>query len=126
MYTNFNLYTGSTERCDLESKPLLNKPNATIKYLVQILQTNNNLAPSHLGFIGDENCPVCIQYFDGTEKYIPYTKQLLPKDQRGFKQMPKVFNNKKHANNAIKQAQKSDIAFGICGKLYELVPIEIN
>ena len=39
--------------------------------------------------------------------------------------MPKVFDNKKQANDAIKEAKKSDVAFSETDKLYEIVPIEI-
>lgn len=107
--------------------PALNKPDVSgsLKFLVQILQkTDEIFLPSRLGFIG-ASCPVCCQYFDGTEKYIPSTKKLLPKNLRGFKQMPKVFDNKKQANDAIKEAKKSDVAFRETNKLYEIVPIEI-
>lgn len=92
--------------------------NGNLKFLVQILQKNDNIfLPSRIGFIG-ASYPVCVQYFDGTEKNMPVGME-------GFKQMPKVFNTKKDAIKAIKGAKKMDIHSKERNKLYELVPIEI-
>lgn len=102
------------------TSPALNKPDvsSSLKFLVQILQKNEEIfLPSRIGFIG-ASYPVCCQYFDGTEKNIP-------KGMKGLKQMPKVFDTKKDANKAIKEAKKSDVAFRETNKLYEIVPIEI-
>ncbi len=95
------------------------KPNSEkkghVKYLAQVLQDNGDFLPSRVGFIG-ESCPLCVQYFDGTQK--------TPKAFNGLRQMPKVFNKKKDAQAAIKEAKKFDKAFGE-KHIYELVPIEI-
>lgn len=74
--------------------------SGSLKFLVQILQKNEEIfLPSRIGFIG-ASCPVYCQYFDGTEKNIP-------KGMKGLKQMPKVFDTKKAANKAIKEAKKN-------------------
>ena len=61
--------------------PALNKldVSGSLKFLVQILQKNDEIfLPSRLGFIG-ASCPVCCQYFDGTEKYISKHEKVITK-----------------------------------------------
>ena len=102
-------------------KQIKTKSNTVIRYLVLVMQGKNQ---TYVGFIG-QNKSIITQSFDGTEKHFTGTKELLPKAQRGFKQLSKVFENKKEANKAIKEQERFDVAFKTKGMLYEIVPFEV-
>lgn len=84
--------------------------NKNIKYLVHVLKEKENSLLLHIGFVGAD-CPICTQYYDGTN---------------GLKQMPKVFNTKELANEAILKAQSDDIAFSQENRIYFIIPIEVQ